>query len=357
MNKDAETIDYSALQNVTKQKMPNTLAIVLLSVGAIFLLSFVALASIALFLVIILVVLSAAVAARFILKAKLGKATDKQANSLASFAQMNGFAYAPTFKGSELGSIFTTGHSREAKNNISGQFRNLPFNLYTYSYTEGRINIQVTTNIQTLELTLPSRMPHMVIDSLAESGSTIPVSFNALQRIELQGELGNYFALYAADKQAADTLSKIAPGIMDAIKSHTAKCDVEIIDNKTYLYWSEMPTKQADYHAIFSTASAILSTLEAAFGGGKTPAQEQALENVHSDTTEVERLKTDKPSKKLALAFTAAGVLMCMIVIFPKSVWAFLSLVLGFLLLIISAAVALRRNIKESARAKKLLNK
>lgn len=180
-----------------------------------------------------------------------------------NFAEVNNWKYKQKIVVNEKpGSIFGLGNFRFAFDVIIGTLKGLPFNSFEYHYTTGSGKSQQTHFLQIFELTLPRLMPHMVIDSLVETGSygasTLPIKFAGSQRIELEGDFSKYFSLYAPDNYGITALTVLAPDAMVALMDHASKCDIEIINNKLYFYWPSTPKTQKEYEEIFSTVDSVL---------------------------------------------------------------------------------------------------
>lgn len=180
-----------------------------------------------------------------------------------NFAGANNWEYKQKIEvNNKPGSIYGLGSIRTALDVISGNLRGLPFSSYEYIYTTGSGKSQQTHYLQVFELTLPRAMPHMVIDSLVESGSygasTLPIKFAGSQRIELEGDFSKYFSLYAPDNYGVTALTVLAPDAMAALMDHASKCDIEIINNKMYFYWPITPKDKDDYEEVFLTVDSVL---------------------------------------------------------------------------------------------------
>lgn len=189
-------------------------------------------------------------------------------DSLGLFAATSGLEYYPrsgALSGHHSGSLFAHGHSRRSEREFRGVFRNLPFSFFNYYYETGSGKSQVSHDVAVMEITLPRRLPHMVIDCLAETEasnrSVLPIEFDASQRLELEGDFHKYFTLYAPDKLAISALTVMAPDAMLALMQSRALCDIEIIDDKVYFYWPDLPRNGSDYSDTFRTVEAVLDEI------------------------------------------------------------------------------------------------
>jgi hypothetical protein len=188
---------------------------------------------------------------------------------LEQFASSNGLTYAERqIVGKWPGTIFSIGNARSATNVIQGQFLDLPFATYKYSYITGSQKNTKYFDLQVVEFTLPRSIPQFVIDSLVEPGnangsiSTLPIRFKESQRINLEGDFSTYFALYAPDQYGISALTILAPDVMHVLMEHAATCDIEIVNNKLYFYWPDVALSRAQYEKIFLVASHILQEIK-----------------------------------------------------------------------------------------------
>ncbi|WP_368497045.1 hypothetical protein [Herbiconiux sp. A18JL235] len=80
---------------------------------------------------------------------------------------------------------------------------------------------------------LPSALPHLYLDSLANgrSAGDLPTSVDRQQRLSLEGDFDRYFAAYAPLDYARDALYALTPDVMAALIDDASHLDVEIIDD------------------------------------------------------------------------------------------------------------------------------
>jgi hypothetical protein len=183
------------------------------------------------------------------------------------FAALNNFQYYfEDTRQRSPGTIFNLGDTRKANHIISGQLNNLSFLCYQYSYIIRGGKSAALFDVQIMELTLPQKLPHMIIDSLVENGngqlSTLNIEFDKSQKLELEGDFYKYFSLYAPDKYGISALTVIAPDVMEVLMKHASTCDIEIIDNKLYFYWPDVAMSGSDYEEKFSTVNEVMRKIQ-----------------------------------------------------------------------------------------------
>lgn len=192
----------------------------------------------------------------------------KSIEQLKAFVLANSFEYQISLIPDEQqtsGTLFTQGESKVAKDVVSGKIGNLPFCFFRYNYVVGSGKSRTYYDAQVMEITLPRKLPHMVIDSLVEEGnnaqSVLPINFDNSQKLELEGDFYKYFTLYAPDKYAISALTVIAPDAMETLMRFGTACDIEIIDNKLYFYWPKVAGSGAEYKTMFETVQEILKEI------------------------------------------------------------------------------------------------
>jgi hypothetical protein len=207
------------------------------------------------------------------------------------FAEANNLNYVNENKTYNRGpgTLFSHGHDLNTRNILSGVFPDkLRFSVFNHTYDTGSGKSRTTHYATVMRVHLPRVLPHMVIDSHAEGGSSnssvLPIEFDRSQRIELEGDFHLYFSCYAPDKYGVSLLSIIGPDNMLTLMEHAAACDIEIIDDNLYLYWPFASDDRQDYERVFETVQAVLAKI----GDKLTHAdiyatQEQAL--VHSSAS------------------------------------------------------------------------
>lgn len=201
----------------------------------------------------------------------IGKEVDfetKKENALERFAKSNGFSYqsfGDLKPHNQPGSIFARGSHKKQDNVVSGTLQGLPFEFYNYSYESGGQKTRLYYDLTIMEFTLPRKLPHLVIDSLIEPGqnlrSTLPISFSQSQRIELEGDFSQYFALYAPDSYAVTALTILAPDAMKTLLEHAMRCDIEIVENKLYFYWAGDDLMRDEVISKFETVQEVLAQI------------------------------------------------------------------------------------------------
>ena len=89
-------------------------------------------------------------------------------------------------------------------------------------------------------LRLGTELPHIVLDAKSNNSvlgsSNLPSPFDRAQRLGLEGDFDRYFALLCPAGYESDALYLFTPDIMARFIDHAAEFDVEIVDDRLYLY-------------------------------------------------------------------------------------------------------------------------
>ncbi|MCI2956834.1 hypothetical protein MN032_03935 [Agromyces atrinae] len=158
---------------------------------------------------------------------------------LHRFAEANGLSHQPV--GGMLlypGMIFRAGHSIESLDVITGADGSTVVGNYAYSTGSGKSQRSFRWGFASIAL--GTSLPHIVLDATGNNslfgGSNLPVGFSRDQHLELEGDFSKHFTLYCPRGYESDALYLFTPDIMARFIDHAAELDVEIIDDRMYLY-------------------------------------------------------------------------------------------------------------------------
>ncbi|MFS0792372.1 hypothetical protein [Microbacterium sp. 1P10AE] len=190
-----------------------------------------------------------------------GRATRRY--RLAHFAEANGLTWFPAVPNPDLpGMIFSEGHDREATDVVHGP-RPRWVEVGNYTYKTGSGKSEQTHKWAYVQLRLDTPLPHIVLDAVGNNGlfgaSNLPTTFSRDQRLSLEGDFDQHFALYCPKGYERDALYLFTPDVMARFIDNAAALDVEIIDDRLFLYARrELSTLDlATWEWIFSTVDAI----------------------------------------------------------------------------------------------------
>ncbi|MGN6125559.1 MAG: hypothetical protein ACTHON_03265 [Humibacter sp.] len=158
---------------------------------------------------------------------------------LDRFARANGMSFQPLLTAPALpGMIFGLGHDRQVTDLVVGeQPRTVQFGNYRYTTGSGRS--QSTHHWGYIAIRLDVPLPNIVLDAKSNNtvfGSNLPEGFARAQRLSLEGDFDEHFALYCPTGYEQDALYLFTPDIMARFIDHAAAFDVEIVDDWMFLY-------------------------------------------------------------------------------------------------------------------------
>lgn len=159
---------------------------------------------------------------------------------LDRFARANAMEYLPHRPNPPLpGMIFHVGRDRKASDLVRGtRPRFVEFGNYAYTTGSGKNETTHKWGYVAVKLGVP--LPHIVLDALSNNGlfrsSNLPASFNRDQRLSLEGDFDQHFALYCPAGYERDALYLFTPDIMARFIDNAAALDVEIVDDWLFLY-------------------------------------------------------------------------------------------------------------------------
>lgn len=185
---------------------------------------------------------------------------------LDRFAAANGMSYVPIVAAPSLpGMIFGLGRARQAIDAVRGMKpRFVEFANYRYTTGSGRNSTTHRWGYVAVKLDVP--LPHIVLDAKGNNallGSNLPASFDADQRLGLEGDFDEHFTLYCPEGYERDALYLFTPDIMARFIDNAAALDVEIVDDWLFLYAKRdfSTLDPATWAWLFSVVGALLDKL------------------------------------------------------------------------------------------------
>lgn len=192
-------------------------------------------------------------------------ARSRQMVRLSRFASDNQMTFGYNEKEpSKAGMIFSHGHSRVIKARLSSPAQEIG----NYTYATGGGKNRREHHYGYLQLKLPRRLPHMVLDAKKNNFlamTNLPASFHKDQVLSLEGDFDRYFTLYAPLQYERDALYVFTPDVMQHMIQQGQEFDMEIIDDQLFVY-SSRPfalEKQEVLERLFAILSVIGKELSA----------------------------------------------------------------------------------------------
>ncbi|RLK52170.1 hypothetical protein [Microbacterium telephonicum] len=185
---------------------------------------------------------------------------------LDRFAQANGMRWFARADAPPLpGMLFGVGHSRRATDIVRGDRPRL-VEFANYRYKTGSGKNETTHAWGYVAVRLAQPLPHIVLDATSNNslfGSNLPASFDRGQRLSLEGDFDDHFALYCPAGYERDALYLFTPDIMARFIDSAAALDVEIVDDWLFLYAKRdfSTLDPATWAWLFSVVGALLGKL------------------------------------------------------------------------------------------------
>ncbi|MEO8528117.1 MAG: hypothetical protein ABI435_03475 [Pseudolysinimonas sp.] len=116
------------------------------------------------------------------------------------------------------------------------------FEIGTFTFVSTSSTKNPEPRFSYLRMTLPRRVPHLVLLSVARRGfqgySAVGLAFAESQRVSLEGDFDRTFSTYAPDGYGVDARYVLTPDFMAILVDNAAAFDVEFIDDHMYVYSS-----------------------------------------------------------------------------------------------------------------------
>ncbi|GAA5145412.1 hypothetical protein GCM10025768_02610 [Microbacterium pseudoresistens] len=196
------------------------------------------------------------------------RATRIRRYRLHTFAEANAMSYVPSLADPQLpGMIFHDGRSRRSDDLVRGE-RPRFVEFANYQYTTGSGKNSTTHHWGYVAIKLDVPLPNIVLDAVSNNGlfgSNLPVRFGKHQRLSLEGDFDQYFALYCPEGYERDALYLFTPDIMARFMDNASQFDVEIVDDWLFLYAKDAKIstlEPARWAQLFSTVGAVLQKFD-----------------------------------------------------------------------------------------------
>lgn len=132
--------------------------------------------------------------------------------------------------------------------------------------------LQLGLTLRLFTFTTPQYMPHIFITSKRQSVYGLNTRNMGLidERLPrnlkfpgLEGDFSRYFEIFSPDKAAIDILRVMSPDVMIELRDHGVDFDIEIIDDRFYLYLEPSTSSPAQLETVLTAVGKVV----AAFAG------------------------------------------------------------------------------------------
>ncbi|GHF22203.1 hypothetical protein [Pseudolysinimonas yzui] len=168
---------------------------------------------------------------------------------LAAFAQERGWQYLatappPTIEGAVFGALLdavvtdnvvASGPIPFEVGNVAGQVGGTRTEKFGKVTVTMRRRTSARSDHGYVGIRLPRALPHFVVDAHA-NGSSLPIPLDRKQRVSLEGDFDEHFALYAPAGYERDALYLFTPDVMALLIDETGDLDVEVVGDRLTIY-------------------------------------------------------------------------------------------------------------------------
>jgi len=152
---------------------------------------------------------------------------------------------------------------RLAPNTTAGILMSRSQTEYGYVYGNNIKSYTAFGNFHGIDIRLPVEMPHIYLDSLKAGGHGVNTVIDSSQRIDLEGDFSQYFNVFVPVGYEAVALSIITPDVMEVLKLHASRFDVEIYGSHLRIISNRPVLNDPEqYAAIMQVAEYLLKEIE-----------------------------------------------------------------------------------------------
>jgi len=153
--------------------------------------------------------------------------------SLESYVALKGYNYhigKTSLHGP--GYFFTNDAASSYADVIVGSIGDKPFRFFTQFRPTASSMYTDVIERTIVEVTLPYKFPHIVINSTVDRHDTFPVRHSGYHKVVFSYEFSKYFEVFTNNKNHTELFEILSPNILAAIIGHAGDADIEIIEDK-----------------------------------------------------------------------------------------------------------------------------
>lgn len=170
---------------------------------------------------------------------------ERQNLILREFVSDNKFILREEANYRSSGVVFLAGNDDHATGAIiEGVLYGHKIHIYSHRFSTGSGKNRSAHGYGVAEIELPKAVPHIFIDSKKNNwltGETLDV-FRAQDMVELEGDFNDHFRVFAVKDYAVEVLTLLNPAFMQSLMENAAGIEIELIDNKAFVYISNAIT-------------------------------------------------------------------------------------------------------------------
>ncbi len=182
---------------------------------------------------------------------------------MKQFAGANGYAYQRSGQLADLnGEMFNLGHSRYTEDIISGQFLNLPLQIFNYRYTVGSGKNQRTYRYTFLRINFGMPLPPVVLKAKHHDfGGDLFAGLGDSSQINTSGDFEKKFQLSSGKEFEMEALQIFEPDFMQAIADKFYNFSLEFVGSNLFIYAYKQITDKTDLQTFYAYAQFLIEKL------------------------------------------------------------------------------------------------
>lgn len=242
---------------------------------------------------------------------KAKRVRDETRYRISRFAAANELEFVASLPDPErAGMIFDLGTDRVASE-IVRLAHPRAVEIANYRYTIKSTKVSETFVWSYIEIALDRQLPHIVLDSRDNDsklmGSNLPVALANAQRLSLEGDFDRHFSLYCPEGYETDALYLFTPDIMARFIDTSAEFDVEIVDDRVFLYSSGPRAFSSADPEMWNWVFATVDALSEKFDQWERWRDERLTESDASNSSAASQAATPKPGHEIPKGVAPQG--------------------------------------------------
>ncbi len=182
---------------------------------------------------------------------------------MQQFAEGNGYAYAAhgTLDGLD-GSLFQIGYDKSAIDVVSGQYKDSPITLLSYTYVTGAGRSRQEHHYTVFELQFDTVMPDILLENAGHTfGEALIDKLSGKELVKLEGDFNKYFSVSVPKGYEVEALEIFTPDVMEQLIEKSRSLSLEIVRDHLFVYANRIIGTKADLYAVYELARYFVEEL------------------------------------------------------------------------------------------------
>lgn len=177
-----------------------------------------------------------------------------------SVAETNGWSYLEQMDrklyAASLPLMFKEGYGRKKSNIIVGTKDSLSFHIYEYQFTKQQGKTSITYPYTVFEFYFSGQVPHLYLNYKDDQYSVVVGT-----TVKLPASLEKNMRLSVPPQYEIEALEIFTPDILEYIQNKNWKLDIEILDQKLYIFQPYLVSTLTEFTVKFDAAHALAAKL------------------------------------------------------------------------------------------------